>query len=168
MKNFFTKKAMGLIMLMCSLMVAGFISNSHAKNDQCGHEISVEVNENVTNLLTDIRHEADKQARKIKNNLDSENFSKEVDTISEIAKKIIKELKQNGDIKTCSELLNKLKKIEKQIKEAKHVAKDESISKRDIKKYMHSIENISNEVVEYVELECCDCYAELDSTKDSD
>ena len=163
MKNFFTKKAMGLIMLMCSLMVAGFISNSHAKNDQCGHEISVEVNENVTNLLTDIRHEADKQARKIKNNLDSENFSKEVDTISEIAKKIIKELKQNGDIKKCSKLLKELTKIERQIKEARNVAKDEGISKRDIRKYMHSIENIFNEVVEYVELECCECTDDKDA-----
>lgn len=163
MKNFFTKKLKGLVLLMCSLMVAGFISNGYTNEDKCGHAISAEVNENVTNLLTDIKHEADKQARKIEKNLDSENFAKEVEKISEIAKNIIKELKPNGDIKKCSKLLNELKKIEKQIKEAKHVAKDENIAKRDIRKYMHSIENISNEVMEYVELECCECTVDKDA-----
>ena len=158
MKNCFTKKAKGLIMLICALMVASFIPNSYAKDDKCGHAISVEVNENVTILLTDLKHEADKQAKRIEKKLDSEKFAQEVEQISKIAKDIIKELREKGDIKECSELLDELVKIQKQIREARHVVKnDESISKHDIKKYMHSIENIFNEVMEYVELECCEC-----------
>jgi len=163
MKNCFTKKAKCLVMLICALMVASFIPSSYAKDDKCGHAISVEVNEDVTILLTDLKHEADKQAKRIQNKLDSEKFAQEVEQISKIAKDIIKELKQNGDIKKCSKLLKELTKIEKQIKEARNVAKDESISRRDIRKYMHSIENIFNEVVEYVELECCECTDDKDA-----